>query len=232
MQRNRRGFTLIELLVVIAIIAILAAILFPVFAKAREKARQTACLSNTKQIGVGLMCYYQDWDERIPLMMVPSNDATNPFYVTDGYILWPGLIYPYVKNEKVFVCPSGAGSSVPGKTAQTLLGTQMCYGISYRAYREYPTHIEPRAISEVKRPADTILLAERAIRGEPLPYIGAPGIGGYGYHIYPIDGWMCNYYVTGRHSGGCNAIFFDGHAKWYKQSVIAYETSNLWDPEK
>lgn len=82
MSNSRRGFTLIELLVVIAIIAILAAILFPVFAKAREKARQTACLSNLKQLGMATMQYAQDWDDVLPLSFVATNDTQNPFFMT------------------------------------------------------------------------------------------------------------------------------------------------------
>ena len=99
---RRRGFTLIELLVVIAIIAILAAILFPVFARAREKARQTACLSNVKQIGLALMMYVQDYDETFP-----GRAATNHYPPWDHpWSYWYKIIEPYVKNEQLFVCPS------------------------------------------------------------------------------------------------------------------------------
>jgi len=94
--RQGKGFTLIELLVVIAIIAILAAILFPVFARAREKARQTTCLSNLKQLGMGLMMYAQDWDEQLPLE--PTNGNSHLGLVQG--------IYPYVKNRNIFYCPS------------------------------------------------------------------------------------------------------------------------------
>ena len=89
----RRGFTLIELLVVIAIIAILAAILFPVFAKAREKARQSSCLSNVKQIGLGIMQYAQDWDEMLP-------------GYTMGGVPYYDAISPYIKNSQILRCPS------------------------------------------------------------------------------------------------------------------------------
>ena len=104
----RRAFTLIELLVVIAIIAILAAILFPVFAQARAKARQTACLSNLRQLGTAIMMYVQDYDETYPPSQIPLGpaDATPP-PPANSVLSWPTLIYPYVKNEGIFVCPDG-----------------------------------------------------------------------------------------------------------------------------
>src|SRR4051812_11103171 len=95
----RRGFTLIELLVVIAIIAILAAILFPVFARARENARRTSCLSNEKQIGLALNMYTQDYDEKLPLYVFPDA-AQAVLYV------WSSPLVPYIKSKQVFVCPS------------------------------------------------------------------------------------------------------------------------------
>ena len=95
---KQKGFTLIELLVVIAIIAILAAILFPVFAKVREKARQTSCLSNEKQIGLAFMQYSEDYDEKIPL--------------SRG---WASFTYPYIKSIAVYKCPDDPGPSDPKK---------------------------------------------------------------------------------------------------------------------
>ncbi len=107
----RRGFTLIELLVVIAIIAILAAILFPVFAKAREKARQTSCLSNVKQM------YAQDYDEKFPYyVMYPCVDTGSH---------WPAKLQPYAKNEQIFRCPS---ASVAATTPYRCAG----YAVNYR----------------------------------------------------------------------------------------------------
>src|SRR5688572_20792846 len=102
--RTKRGFTLIELLVVIAIIAILAAILFPVFAQARESARKATCTSNMKQIGTAISMYMQDFDEWYPPSQFPS---------TDPSVSWPTMIFPYIKNEGVFVCPSGETTPVP-----------------------------------------------------------------------------------------------------------------------
>ncbi len=109
-MKQKKGFTLIELLVVIAIIAILAAILFPVFAKAREKARQSSCASNLKQIGLAVMSYKQDYDETYPLSFPAtgpggtraSSCGTNAFW-------WMDLLVPYTKNEQIFHCPSGEG---------------------------------------------------------------------------------------------------------------------------
>jgi prepilin-type N-terminal cleavage/methylation domain-containing protein/prepilin-type processing-associated H-X9-DG protein len=101
--KRARGFTLIELLVVIAIIAILAAILFPVFAKAREKARQTTCASNLKQLGMAYLQYTQDNDEVTPIIM------TNPY---GGYQCWPYAQYQYIKSFNVFKCPDDVRSSV------------------------------------------------------------------------------------------------------------------------
>ena len=111
----RRGFTLIELLVVIAIIAILAAILFPVFAKAREKARQTACLSNVKQLMLGIKMYVQDYDEVNPYMRINLDGwsggmtggvARYPGCVTGYFVPWFQAVMPYVKNTQLWNCPS------------------------------------------------------------------------------------------------------------------------------
>src|SRR5438876_2199440 len=102
-MKRIRAFTLIELLVVIAIIAILAAILFPVFAQARDKARQATCLSNQKQFGLGLMMYVQDYDETYPIGLHAHNDFLRQEAV------WFKMVQPYLKNTAVFRCPSASG---------------------------------------------------------------------------------------------------------------------------
>src|SRR5580765_7842537 len=116
---KRRAFTLIELLVVIAIIAILAAILFPVFAQAREKARATSCLSNTKQLGLGTMMYVQDYDEMYPCnswdtpnIGTVDTDSRSPNYLSATQ--WPWRIMPYLKNKQIFVCPSDPAQGKSG----------------------------------------------------------------------------------------------------------------------
>ena len=116
MSRTRTAFTLIELLVVIAIIAILAAILFPVFAQVRDKARATSCLSNTKQIGTAVMMYAQDYDE-----VIPRNAHSDPPRINEGAHFvncstprWMDVLYPYIKNEQVFNCPSDSFGTISG----------------------------------------------------------------------------------------------------------------------
>lgn len=137
----RRGFTLIELLVVIAIIAILAAILFPVFAKAREKARQTSCLSNTRQICTAMLSYVQDYDEKLPGYRVDSA----------GLLYWDIVLQPYVKNTQLFKCPSLQSSSA-----------RTTYGYNY-AY--LPTGL---SLGSITSPSETILLADgEYIIGDP-----------------------------------------------------------------
>ena len=101
-SRRHNGFTLIELLVVIAIIAILAAILFPVFAQARAKARQASCASNLKQLGLGMLMYVQDYDERFPFGGWQPNTAAGN---TDNTWEWQNTIAPYIKSKGVYACP-------------------------------------------------------------------------------------------------------------------------------
>ena len=110
--RSRRGFTLIELLVVIAIIAILAAILFPVFAKAREKARMSSCQSNLKQAGLAVLQYAQDYDETYPLnVWRPAGNPVWPFPSNTVHRPWFLLCYPYMKNAQMLICPSNSNKS-------------------------------------------------------------------------------------------------------------------------
>src|SRR5262245_40236882 len=165
-RSTRWGFTLIELLVVIAIIAILAAILFPVFAQAREKARQTACLSNAKQIANGMQMYVQDYDEQMPML-----ESGKPL---GGSFTWPQMIQPYVKSWNVFRCPSDGGQndaqyatncwycSKPPAPAQieTMRGYQVNYGYNYA----FLSPANPKqqyngvALAAIAQPAATVML--------------------------------------------------------------------------
>ena len=135
----RRGFTLIELLVVIAIIAILAAILFPVFSRAKEKARQSTCTSNLKQLGMGLMMYAQDYDDTLP-----------PAQFGDWWEhCWKYITLPYVKNEGIYSCPSAPAN------LNRPIGTSP-YGINAyigEVYFSLP-------LAQISQPAETLLLGE------------------------------------------------------------------------
>lgn len=167
-RSGRSGFTLIELLVVIAIIAILAAILFPVFAQAREKARQTSCLSNEKQLALAVLAYTQDYDETYPA----GFDTSNWFGMN-----WILASLPYVKSTGVYICPSdsSAGSAIDGNT-WTGVAVSMAANGYYGNWTQYfelrgpfgTTNSgswldpNPMAMPFVKRPSESIMLAEKS----------------------------------------------------------------------
>ena len=160
---SRRGFTLIELLVVIAIIAILAAILFPVFAKAREKARQTTCLSNLKQIALGFLMYAQDYDER----MMTSYKYCYPAGVQSLY-WWGDMVQPYVKNYQLLECPSYSWSYTSYRPAG--LPNPLVCSYSYNNCRHDVNHVAVPQIGNskmaiIEAPSNCVLLAEN-IRSE------------------------------------------------------------------
>ncbi len=198
MKAKRLGFTLIELLVVIAIIAILAAILFPVFARARENARRTSCLSNAKQLGLGFMQYTQDYDEMYPIIgyalgdtvVYPSGQTSN-----NSWIL---RVYPYVKSVQIFTCPSNTIPPWQGGTSPSAVA-----GTSYGASSALLTNgLVPTALAAVQKVSDTVLLADSA-----------------GTAAYMINQtYSSTRYVTDRHLEGANFCFADGHAKWKKMS--------------
>jgi prepilin-type N-terminal cleavage/methylation domain-containing protein len=160
MYRNQRsGFTLIELLVVIAIIAILAAILFPVFAQAREKARQVTCISNARQLSLGLMMYSQDYDESI--MSFPDNDAGDPNCPTCDpnpahFQVWYDYIQPYVKSQGIQRCPSYSGPfPVPDGW-----GVQGRYMNSNYALSGHIIWKVNGMLAGIQNPASTLMVAE------------------------------------------------------------------------
>ncbi len=194
---RRRGFTLIELLVVIAIIAILAAILFPVFARAREKARQTSCLSNVKELMLGVLMYAQDYDETLPSGAAISNPP---------YIEWCDAIQPYIKNMQIFVCPSQK------KTDHSNSPASLGYGWNYQEFGYYyGSHGTGWAtpLGDIDQPASTILLGDsedHAVRSSS----GGPR---YLYKRHLT-------YLPVRHNGGGNMGLCDGHAKWYKRDTL------------
>ena len=194
----KRGFTLIELLVVIAIIAILAAILFPVFARAREKARQTSCLSNAKQLTLAAHMYASDYDD----MIVPRSVGHWTFPA--AYHRWFQLLPPYLKNTQVLSCPS-----------QTSDFDLTAYGVGdldYGLNRDIHTGDSDCKYAEVKYPAETLLIADSDwthSRDDTTSW----------HYWYCTQSYTAARFIPARHNEGANMAFIDGHAKWHKIGV-------------
>ncbi|MCD6351136.1 MAG: DUF1559 domain-containing protein [Armatimonadetes bacterium] len=223
----RKGFTLIELLVVIAIIAILAAILFPVFAKAREKARQTSCLSNVKQLMLGLLMYAQDYDEKFPTYLWGEGNSGVPNSCT-----WWGGIYPYVKNTQIYTCPS---NPLHGHhTWQVWIDFNPNFDNSIDINYGYNELIGNYAgglkQGILQYPSETVVLADCMqtwiggywavswpARARLLRVAYARG--GFPCGCPPADPNLHNEDWT-LHNGGSNIGFADGHAKWLSAQAI------------
>jgi prepilin-type N-terminal cleavage/methylation domain-containing protein/prepilin-type processing-associated H-X9-DG protein len=206
MMRRTRGFTLIELLVVIAIIAILAAILFPVFARAREKARQATCQSNLRQLSTALIMYVQDYDERFP---GPVASTT--------WIPWDLAVYPYTKNLQLIVCPSNTVRS-PGPS------TYSGWYHEVFPFYGYNNALAGNSLGRVTLPAETCLLGDTCHSGLNLsdvrtawPKICAT-FGSYGG--CPNKGSLDLAMQYAAHNDGNNRSFVDGHVKWYPFMVF------------
>jgi len=239
----RKGFTLIELLVVIAIIAILAAILFPVFARARENARRSSCSSNMKQVALGVMQYNQDYDEKFPIPLTSGGAAGNsvpdrPWDNVYGQnsLGWEHGIQPYVKSTQLFRCPStGVGNDVgvPGKRNDDWSG-HTNYAINRRitgGFRNFPNDGQPAnpsanpkpiSLAGLEFPAATLLLIETHQHAA----VGAnvDDSGGWAWtdgHQFLLDGThpiMNGQSPLKKHLDGANYAFADGHVKWYNAS--------------
>jgi prepilin-type N-terminal cleavage/methylation domain-containing protein/prepilin-type processing-associated H-X9-DG protein len=188
---QRKAFTLIELLVVIAIIAILAAILFPVFAQAKGAAKATACLSNTKQLTLGVLMYVEDTDETLP----PDQN--------DAFVLWPDLIYPYVKNNQVRICPSDAVTE-PNS-----------YGLNQSIFIDDTDFLPglppaPPTLGLIQTSSATLLLGEVG----SLNDLVTPKPNAFKM-VAPDDDEddPTEARPIGRHFGRTNLAFFDGHSK-------------------
>jgi len=195
---RRSGFTLIELLVVIAIIAILAAILFPVFARAREKARQASCLSNLKQLELAAIMYKGDYDETNFIDRMPTTNAptpTGPYASTYGgnFYFWTDTLAPYIKNTQIWLCPSdisnGTTCCVPPRRSYQPNG-DMVYTT---------TGVKEAAIVA---PAETIHLIESN-------YNTRAHYSDQGSYAMPGN-------PASRHNQGWNIAYCDGHAKWFR----------------
>ncbi|BCM89269.1 hypothetical protein IAD21_01114 [Abditibacteriota bacterium] len=220
-EKANRGFTLIELLVVIAIIAILAAILFPVFARARENARKSSCQSNLKQIGLGVMQYTQDYDEKLPARV---------YFTLPNQNSWRTVIQPYVKSTQLFACPSntgnnlstwGSGASPEGNSTPDIP-------------RSYSLNAEPNniggtppsdnagisaSLAAVGSVSQVILVGESAtIWKWPEMYMNAGSGASFADNMF-----------TG-HLGQANFLFVDGHVKSLKPLATGTPV-NMWTIE-
>jgi prepilin-type N-terminal cleavage/methylation domain-containing protein/prepilin-type processing-associated H-X9-DG protein len=215
---RRNGFTLIELLVVIAIIAILAAILFPVFARARENARRASCMSNLKQIGLGMMMYVQDYDGKYFLRTYSSDGAgaiTGTIYsywsprakAGGGYYPW--VLEPYIKSTQLFVCPSNRSA------------------FSSYAYNGYPATTQYTE-SMIDAPSQMVAIVDDQFGGGIAYSPNGTGWNSNFCETYntPADpGCPTDQKFYGRHLDGVNIAFMDGHVKWLRP-VTLYNNGN------
>ncbi len=188
MYARKKGFTLIELLVVIAIIAILAAILFPVFAKAREKARTSSCQSNLKQLGLAMRMYINDYDEMFTINYYYP--IANPNPASCNCVYWCDAIRSYIKSDQLFVCPSDKatnGAATDSTTFCTANNGRIGYG--------WNTGLSAYDDAKVAKPAETYLMwdSQRANGGSPRS-------------------------ILDRHNDGANYAYADGHVKWLSKS--------------
>jgi prepilin-type N-terminal cleavage/methylation domain-containing protein/prepilin-type processing-associated H-X9-DG protein len=196
-KRWRGGFTLLELLVVIALIAILAGVLLPVLAQARERARQTACLSNLRQIGGAYLLYVQDWDERLPAWYFanpPRPNLPGPFF------FWPEYLQPYLHSDGIFRDPSFSWPGLPARGVKLADYALCTWGPGGRGTREDPYWRwpgPPLSLAEVRRPTQI---------------------------CYLVDGYTTTrttWNALARHHGGMNVGFLDGHANWLTQDELS-----------
>jgi prepilin-type N-terminal cleavage/methylation domain-containing protein/prepilin-type processing-associated H-X9-DG protein len=249
MQSRRSAFTLIELLVVVAILGILAAILFPVFGRVRENARRTACQSNLKQIGMGLLQYLGDYDEKMPFSAYGS--ATQDTNVNGTQYKWMDAIFPYVRSEQVFVCPSDQAIGVhyvyQGNMAARGLTTTHDYG-SYGQNGAYSAagdaQTPPRSstlymvgVSQIVEPAGTVWAADTNNNQEANGSFGflwtsaatAPSIQTNADLSAIPTGTRQLDKISERHLDTVNFLFCDGHVKAMKLDAVT-KTKSVEDP--
>jgi len=242
-SQRKTAFTLIELLVVIAIISILAAILFPVFARARENARRASCMSNLKQLGLGMMMYTQDYDEHYPFSAwivgdywkasdkvgVEQTDSNMPgshFQAgltgcgDDAHcVTWMDIIYPYVKSWQVFVCPSVQyGSQYPSYGYSGAINGRSLLKFNAGLSPTDPNSGVPLSLSGVQRPSEIFTIVD---------YNYSASFYANPYDIGNAARSSTSYLRVIPHLGGANVAYADGHVKWVNgENFKTYGSSN------
>ena len=220
-KMTRRAFTLIELLVVIAIIAILAAILFPVFARARENARRASCQSNLKQMGLGVLQYTQDYDESYPLAVTGSTSTTS-----QPPVGWADSIQPYLKSTQIYQCPSD--SMGPNLDPTTAGYTDYWYNANMSSAGDavIPNNVSVN-ISSLANATLTIMNGDGESQNGTAAYRcnGAASVNAAQFNdiTKPVGsttvGVVSTTAVVNRHLEGANFLFADGHVKWNKTNA-------------
>jgi prepilin-type N-terminal cleavage/methylation domain-containing protein/prepilin-type processing-associated H-X9-DG protein len=208
----RKGFTLIELLVVIAIIAILAAILFPVFARAREKARQTSCLSNLKQLGLAVIMYAQDYDGMHPVMYWTPVTGYDDGVSIGGYTVMTAML-PYVKNSQIFACPSI-------RPTKTYTHTN---GVITRSDYQFSCFVVNGGGATNKALLSQDFAGSTGITNYPGPYTFDPAnVAMMSTYLGTYRTWVPYWYhaMPYEHNEGQNVAFGDGHAKWLQKEAF------------
>ncbi|MBQ7256948.1 MAG: prepilin-type N-terminal cleavage/methylation domain-containing protein [Abditibacteriota bacterium] len=231
----KKGFTLIELLVVIAIIAILAAILFPVFAQAREKARQANCLSNLKQIGTAIVMYASDNHETYNVSYNGYNENYHPTnYVDYPRCYYNSILYPYTKSWQIYYCPSSwiSYNKADDENTQILngLGGNYCVNADVFGIQHDPNQwIPAKKEAQIKSPSNVVAIYEACVwemndsawanSGAYQCYLPGQGLAG----VTPnsaLTGEALNDFNNGRHNEGLNLCYCDGHAAFEKSTTI------------
>ena len=222
LKSNNKAFTLIELLVVIAIIAILASILFPVFARARENARRASCQSNLKQIGLGIMQYTQDYDEHYMGSSRTCKSTADCGTTSTTTSLWMYDLQPYIKSVQVFVCPSdsvGISTTDPATGLWKYSGSESYGMVGYwNTSLTTPGNTYPfsrAALASIEDPAGTIMICDSdyyVARGYE-PYNSASP------SAATVDNTRA---IAVRHLDGTNFLWADGHVKWLAPGKFQY----------
>ena len=248
MQRtaNRSGFTLIELLVVIAIIAILAAILFPVFARAREKARQTACLSNEKQILLASAQYVQDYDEQLMPSWLTDNGV---YYQVGKNVIWNQVLQPYIKNTQVFLCPDDSNKNAVTTWADPTPPGQIppyhtSYIMNFSLNNAGPGYWTGVSLAQINQAATTVQFCDGGVQANlSAPWVTESSpVKSIAYLLEDPTAGPFSSLVTGtngdwgapaiRHSTLANVGLMDGHAKAMRSERFYYGASPWLDPNQ